>query len=146
LDDFYTLRRSDNQIENPSIVPSHDGITWVTSNGLINPVVPTPSGLAGGYNSNPHLVADPNEKTLHLVYRECVTYSAPTNERLYLMFTTDGVNWSTPKLILGNDAAVSRPVSLAIVWDGKKYIMWYIDIKTSPKKIIIRTSSSLDGT
>ena len=54
-----------NAYENPSIVVSDDGETWIEPPGISNPIVPYPG--AGYYNSDPCLVKAGN--LLYLFYR-----------------------------------------------------------------------------
>lgn len=53
--------------ENPCIVASSDGETWVTPAGVTNPIVAAP---ATGYNSDVALAMDPDGSTMHLLWRD----------------------------------------------------------------------------
>lgn len=52
--------------EDPNLVASHDGITWVIPNGLINPL----DNLGGlNYNADTDMVYDPVDNVLRIYYR-----------------------------------------------------------------------------
>lgn len=53
--------------ENPCIVASNDGDTWVEPPGVTNPLAPQPSG---GYNSDPAIAMDPDGVTMHYIWRD----------------------------------------------------------------------------
>lgn len=138
---FTPYEGTDNQYENPSIVASDDGLNWVVPAGLTNPIEPALGG--GAYNSDPTLFLDKDKKTLNIVYRQYGAVGKPTDERLYLKSSTDGINWTPIQLVLASDSTYSRPVAPSIMWNGKEYVMFYVDIVPSPRKIMIRKSSDL---
>lgn len=147
---FTPYQNSDNQVENPSIVCSNNGSDWIIPIGVTNPLVPTPVTVGkavGSYNSDVMLFMDKDNVTMHIVYRECFGYSENQgDERLYLISSTDG--WKTvtePKAILINKSSVSRPVCPAIRWNGEEYLLWYVDIVPTQRKIYLRKSKTLDN-
>lgn len=74
--------------ENPCIVVSDDGNTWVTPNGLTNPIAPPPPSPK--YNSDTELVMV-TEDRMRCYWRE---YGGGENSRLLYKETGDGINWS----------------------------------------------------
>ncbi|UVI31209.1 hypothetical protein [Paenibacillus spongiae] len=138
---FTPYKQSDNQTENPSVVASNDGVNWIVPTGISNPLEYAP---VGGYNSDTVFLKDPDGITLHLIFRQFGP-DPVGNERLYVRSSTDGVNWSPKQLILANNPVVSRPISPGFAWDGNQFIMWYVELLASPKKIFMRRSKSLFG-
>lgn len=101
--------------ENPSILASNDGDTWVVPDGLTNPVVPLP---ASGYNSDPCLVMD--DGVMHLFWREY----APGSETIYLKTSENGTVWSAASPVLvGSGDDIMSP---SILFDGSRYVMWSV--------------------
>jgi hypothetical protein len=56
------------RFENPSLLASKDGVTWIVPEGLSKPIDVRPG--AGNFNSDPTLVYDPDEKSLLIYWRE----------------------------------------------------------------------------
>jgi len=138
---FTPYEGTNNQVENPSVVCSHDGQTWVIPAGLTNPLALSPGN--GGYNSDTVLFMDKDGVTMCLVYREFTPATKPQDEKFYLFKSKDGVNWGNRQLIHATNSDVARGVSPAILWNGTQYMMWYVDIKMSPKKLVLKTSPDL---
>lgn len=117
--------------ENPSVVVSNDGITWVVPDGLINPIISTP---AGGYNSDCSIIYADNK--LYIFYREHISGVV----KIYSINSSDGINWSAPVLRITNPSVLSPSVLL----DGSNYVMYYADFNSYGiiKKI---SAPSIDG-
>ena len=124
--------------ENPSIVVSNDGNTWVVPEGLTNPVVAAPGS---GYNSDPDLLVD-ESGTMWLIYRTSVDVPTDT-DTISVKSSTDGVTWSaaTP-ILVGAYGTVKSP---AIIWDGNQYVMFYSG-EAPTYKFYRRTCATLTGT
>lgn len=75
--------------ENPNIVASNDGSTWVVPAGLTNPISPYPGG--GNYNSDTDMVLVPSEGLMYCFYR-CT--GGPGGEGHRYRTSADGVHWS----------------------------------------------------
>lgn len=117
--------------ENPSIVVSHDGLSWQVPAGLTNPLARTPG--KGGYNSDPDLSYDLANNRLVLLYRE-----VSTSENLISTVTSlDGVHWSKPALAFRrpNHSMVSPTVTFG---PSGNPTLWYVD--AGPKKCAERTT------
>lgn len=103
--------------ENPHIVVSQDGITWVEPEGIVNPIFPQP---ARGFYSDVDLVYHPGEDRLYLFWR--YVEASWTVENILVSTSDDGVNW-TPKRETLVDA--KWMLSPSLVYDGETWHMWY---------------------
>lgn len=83
---FTPYPNSDGTKENPSIVASNDGITWVVPTGLTNPIADYPG--VPGYYADPSLVYD---GTQLICYWSHSGIETPTTLR---KTSSDGVTWS----------------------------------------------------
>ena len=108
---------SNNQVENPSIEASNDGIVWETPAGLTNPLVPSPGG-ASDFNSDPELIFD--DKKLKMYYRES---NLGVNESIKIMESSDGVNWSSPALVINSNLTNDVLLSPTVVNNGTEWVM-----------------------
>ena len=88
--------------ENPCIVASNDGDTWVVPVGLTNPIDPKP---ANGYNSDTDLVYDKRGDRLVLSYREFGAIS-----KIKVRVSGNGVDWSKEKATNYENGVVSQSV------------------------------------
>jgi hypothetical protein len=111
--------------ENPSIVVSDDGSSWLVPPGLTNPLVPPP---ACDHNSDPDIVYDPRSDELYLYYTESqrAQYCGAVNENhLRLMKSSDGVHWSAPQTVMSWDLGKDPLyVSPAVVYRRGSFEMW----------------------
>ena len=102
------------ELENPSVVCSKDGITWVTPKGLTNPIAPTPSQE---YNSDTDMIYDPVSKRLGVVWRamgaDMPDGTYKPGPRFHLKWSTDGVTWS--ERIDMNDGTIDMGVAPSLV-------------------------------
>lgn len=103
-------------LENPSILASHDGVNWVVPNGLRNPI----DRVAGGvYHSDIDLII--HDGVMYCFYR--LTYGGTTVPRFRT--STDGVHWSPLTVIDTVDG--SSWTSLSIVHHGGMWHSFYLD-------------------
>jgi hypothetical protein len=111
--------------EDPSIVVSNDGSSWLVPPGLTNPLVPPP---ACDHNSDPDIVYDPRSDELYLYYTEVqrAQYCGTLNENdVRLMKSSDGVHWSSPQTVMSWDLGKSPLyVSPAIIYRRGSFEMW----------------------
>lgn len=115
----------DERYENPSVIVSHDGITWETPDGLINPIVPAPVNT-NDHNSDTDMVFYANQ--LWLYYRETMRSAEPREQRIKLTKSSDGVNWSTPVEVLLNNQGISDALlSPTVIHKDGLFQMWLID-------------------
>ena len=129
----------DSQWENPSIYCSNDGTNWQVPAGVTNPLVACPGG--GAYNSDVDLFFGSDGTTLNIIFRQY-----PPTEMIKIISSTDGVHWTDPQTIINNDPTVRRLMSPAIVWDGKLWNIFAVDILRSPNVLVKTTADSLNGT
>lgn len=132
--------RSEAQYENPCLYVSRDGLTWTTPPGLVNPLIAKP-GEARRYNSDPHLAGDPDGR-LHLFYR---TAGADRGDTLWLVSSLDGRRWSAPRAVLETPLDEERQLSPAVFWDGRRWVMYYVDAASYPYAIRRRTAPRAEG-
>lgn len=126
---------SDDTYENPSIVVSSDGITWIEPPGITNPVEANPGG--GGFNSDPDLVYNPATDELWLYYRQNIG----TTTSFRFSKSSDGVTWSSPSTLLtaSPTAAFTSPAVVRV--DATHWYLWYTKVVSAPYTIGYRTSS-----
>jgi hypothetical protein len=123
---------SDNTLENPSIVVSQDGDTWIVPPGLTNPIEPW-NGVTGVYNSDPDLVMVGN--TLYMFWR---TVFGATNETIYYRTSTDGITWTPKVAALNSDSTQRRLVSPAVLYDEVTgvWTMFVVDTFPAPNTLL----------
>ncbi|HOX26987.1 MAG TPA: DUF2341 domain-containing protein, partial [Candidatus Krumholzibacteria bacterium] len=104
---------SNDDYENPSILASHDNLTWVVPPGVVNPLAPMPNG----HNDDADLL---------LVDGRMLFYFVETNlggTSYVKCFTcTDGVNWGEPQVVL---TLPNYAMSPAVVYADSVFTMWY---------------------
>jgi hypothetical protein len=122
--------------ENPELFASHDGLNWVVPPGLTNPLVPAPKA-SGDHNSDPDLLFCGKE--LCLFYRETIRSKTPNENRICLMRSRDGVQWSSRVEIL-SDKSGKEMVSPSVIHDGSRFIMWTIEFLDGEFKMMRRRS------
>jgi hypothetical protein len=122
---------SNSGYEDPNIVASHDGVTWVVPPGLTNPIDDQP-GLPGPYNSDTDLTMGPGN-TMYVFWR--VVIPDATQERIKYSSSTDGVHWSAPGEAFRNSMSVRRPLSPAFLYEDGRWTMWTVNITRSPNRV-----------
>lgn len=127
---------ADSSKENPEILCSNDGNTWVVPTGLTNPIMPKPAGSA--YNSDTDLILA--GITLYCIWRETLL---ATYDKIYLSSSIDGVTWTEKELLI--EGAYGGILSPTIIFDGTNYILYYVD-RVSTAVIKYATCSTVNGT
>lgn len=118
-------KNGDASFENPSILASNDGVNFVIPNGLTNPIIQKPTG-AGNHNSDTELVFHNNK--LYLYYRETIKDTSPIKHTIYLITSSDGINWSVPQKILEDTSGKSDGLmSPSVIVDNGTWKMWLVD-------------------
>ena len=120
------------KIENPELFVSHDGITWRIPTGLKNPIV-APPDIKGDHHSDPDMIHHDGE--LWLLTRRSFRSHTPKQNVLYLTKSKCGVTWSQPIEIL-RDASGRELLSPAVIYDGKRFVMWTVEIEAERFKLI----------
>ncbi len=142
--------------ECPHIHCSHDGIHWETPKGLINPIddlTPEEEVSNETFMSDPHLVY--KDGVLEAWYRISGEGAGDypdfegTPTLLLRKTSSDGVNWSERKVMNDfqdpNSGLYDMARSPAIIWDGTKYKMWFVDKVAPIKPRNVVYAESLDG-
>ncbi|MEU1240033.1 hypothetical protein ABZ388_06710 [Micromonospora parva] len=131
------------QYEDPCIVASNDGSSWVVPTGLTNPLDNAPGGVT--YNSDTYLVLDGT--TMRLLWRLFDDTNVGAEESLWMRTSTDGVAWTTKVKVYESNKTVRRLVSPSFVKDGAgTWHMFAVDIKPSPTQVVHLTASAITGT
>lgn len=129
---------ADSTYENPSLYASNDGQTWVTPPGASNPIVPYPGGTS--YNRDPDLV-DGHDGKLYLFYSQ----SAAVYD-MRVISTANGSTWTDPVICFGDATADEILGSPGVVFDGKTWTAYYVDLReTVTKTIRFRTAPAAEG-
>ena len=129
------------QLENPSIVVSDDGITWTPPRGLTNPVVDSPPGT--DYNSDPHLAPGP-DGLMWLIWRE-TSKRARGDDIIKCRCSRNGVEWGAEKRMVSVRSSEERILSPAVWWDGRQWVMLAVDAATRPRRLTRRTAAAITG-
>lgn len=84
-------------LENPCVLASHDGLTWVVPPGVTNPLHPAP---AESINSDTDIVYDPEGDRLIVIWR----WTPPVGDgtfynRVLARTSTDGATWTPTQTI-----------------------------------------------
>jgi len=115
---------SDAEYENPCVVASNDGNTWVAMGA--QPLVASPTGAA--YNSDTDLYYDETGNQLVLVYRDA-GLPASSNSRLMVMTSSDGTTWTAPVAIYTSTAigtSSATDVASPSIWYNSTSSKWEI--------------------
>ncbi len=133
--------------ENPSIVVSNDGLTWIEPEGISNPIADVYQGtdMNNNYNSDSHLFMSPDQTTMHLIWRRKNGWN---NELTYMKSSTDGINWSATSTVLSVYATTPELnesiLSPCMLHNGKGYVIWTVNTKVTPRSIYMRYKPTLD--
>jgi hypothetical protein len=140
---FTPYPRGKQQYENPSIVVSHDGKSWVVPQGLINPIVRP--GLGGAYNSDPDLSYDVANDRLVMLSRQV---SGNFNV-ISSLTSANGTAWSAPKVVFRRRNHGMISPALILPESGRPQV-YYVDAggKACPKRstrILRQDAASLEA-
>lgn len=126
-------------LENPSILASADGQTWVVPAGLTNPLAAEPET---GHHSDTCLIVDASSK-MWVYYRWSNNTDA---SEVHVISSTDGVTWGDDEIVF-SDVVSGSNASPTVVWDGTQWVMWVVDTTTAtPNTLVKRTCATPDGT
>lgn len=127
---FTPYPNSDATKENPVINVSNNLTEWQVPNGLKNPLdVPNPSD-AHHYNSDTHMIYNPDEDRLELFWRYvCDDGGKIGSVTIFRSVSYDGVNWEPKTTFLFlDDRRKYDYVSPSIILENGVYRMWYVDV------------------
>lgn len=129
--------------EDPSILASNDGKSWVVPKGVANPLTPAPEV---GHNCDVELVYVPELEELRIYYVEADDVK---QSWVKVMRSTDGIHWTRPETVIHDPVQKYSILSPTIqqMADGS-WRMWYVDTGNTGyicQNNKIRTRTSLDG-
>jgi hypothetical protein len=132
----YTPHTNGNSIyENPTIVASTDGTTWVAPAGISNPITPAPSDWPAHLNTDTDLVYQ--NGTLYCFYRVADTAG---DDVIVVKTSTNGVTWSVAQEVFR--APQNTALSPAfIVEDDGSWSCWVVDSRVLPMNRIYRRTA-----
>ncbi len=122
--------------ENPSILASADGTTWVVPAGLTNPIEGTPG--TGG-NSDTDLFLDGS--TMYCFWRWY--WAAGSQDAIYYLTSTNGINWGNKTLVQSGGYACY--LSPSVVKLGSEYQLYTLDASSADHVIRKQTASAITG-
>lgn len=105
---------SNDNYENPSVLASHDNLTWVVPPGVTNPLAPEPPG----HNDDTDMLLVDGQMAIY--YNET---NSDGNTYLKRLASTDGVSWGTAQTVITTPNYIMSPT---VIHDGTQYIMWYV--------------------
>lgn len=127
--------------EDPNIVASNDGVTWVVPPGLVNPIddqTGTPV-----FNSDVDLKLGPDGSTLYLFWRTYDVNDTGVEEKLFYSTSADGASWAAKTLFYSSDHTVRRLLSPTLLFEGGAWTMWAVDIIPSPNTVVRLTGGAV---
>lgn len=122
--------------ENPSMLVSQDGLSWINPPGLTNPIEPPPVNLSQ-YWADPEIEVGPND-SMYLFFIDQTT-------NVYVRASANGTNWTPKTKIISN--TVQTILSPTVYYDKSNYtwVMYYVNMAGSPNVIQRRTAASPYG-
>jgi hypothetical protein len=128
--------------EDPNVLASHDGITWVVPPGLTNPIADADGQPE--YYSDPYLALGPNN-TMYLFFRWYAGVpGGGQEEKLFFSTSTDGVIWTTPQAFLINNETVRRLLSPSLIFEDDRWTLYAVDIVPAVNTVVRLRSDSSD--
>lgn len=122
--------QGNDNMENPQILVSNDGVNFAPFNGL-NKALAIPDDVNKGSHYSDIALCFAND-TLEVYFRynpPNSTSTGPDNgcNKLFVMKTSDGVNWTSPKLVLDTTTFNEKYdfVSPKIIYDEGVYKIWF---------------------
>ena len=119
--------------ENPCILASQDGQTWVVPAGGSNPIDPL-----APQNSDPELIMG-YDGLLYCMWRW--NNLAQTGDIIYIKSSSDGITWSAKTEVCSG--SYSSLLSPSLEKNNGTYYMWVVDGTVSPNVLNRYTSSDL---
>ena len=125
--------------ENPSILASHDGITWQVPPGLVNPIAQASDNNLGDV-ADPELFYDSSTNQLWAYYLD--QNHALSTTYLKRQPSSDGINWGPEETC--ETVVIDKILSPAIVKIDSTYYMWSVNMlsySAGTTQVEFRTSS-----
>jgi hypothetical protein len=129
---------SNDDHEDPNLVVSNDGITWIQAPGVTQPL--DDADGTPEYNSDVELAFGP-DSTLYVFWRLYDTGSTGTEEKIYVRTSQDGVNFTAKQLVWQSNHTVNRYLSPAFMWEDNRWKMWAVDIVPANHTVIFRQAT-----
>lgn len=121
--------KENENLENPSILASDDGVTWIVPTGLTNPISAT-TNVSNYHYSDTHLVFANNK--LECWYRKRTRGALPTNEIIIRKTSTNGVNWSSEEILYQtNIQRADVALSPVVIFEENKYKIWLSNMQNN---------------
>lgn len=129
--------KENNVYENPILLASHDGITWVVPDKITNPIEPYPGG--DNFCSDINICYDDKNDQLYITYR---MYWADTQTIDVCMRTYDGNTVSDKTILLScvGSGNLERSASV-LIDDGVYYYIANVNDEISNTGFVYRTST-----
>lgn len=136
--------KSDQKLENPSILRSENGINVAVPEGLTNPIISPPKG-SKDYNSDPELLYEAQTDRLVLFHR----FVEKKTNTIGLSVSSDGVTWTKMQAPFWERShnAVSPTIAPRA---GQSARMWYVvagkaGCATKSTHVVMRTATDPTG-
>jgi predicted GH43/DUF377 family glycosyl hydrolase len=136
--------KSNQTLENPSILTSNDGLTIDVPAGLTNPVIKPPKS-SKDYNSDPELLYEPQTDRLVLFHR----FVQKRANTIHVSTSRDGITWTRSPAPFWEHShqAVSPTVA---VRTGDAARMWYVNAgkagcSAKSTRVVMRTATDPSG-
>jgi hypothetical protein len=134
---------ANDQLENPSILVSYDGLTWRVPEGLENPLALPPQG---GHLDDATIVYDDTSDELWLYYLQDLKTDGVNQETILRIRSRDGVHWGSKEVVLTHP---DYPfVSPTVVKHDGVFTMWTVEATAQgcfSARTIITERTSTDG-
>ncbi|WP_293770639.1 hypothetical protein [uncultured Corynebacterium sp.] len=129
--------------EDPNILASNDGTTWVVPEGLTNPI-DDQLGKPNPHNSDAQLQFGP-DGNLVLTWRKVDRLHHKKN-KIYVATSSDGVHWSEPVQIWEGDRNTENSVLLsqALIWTGSQWRLYGVQYHDDHNDLVYWESKTND--
>lgn len=131
---FTPYPNGNDDFENPSILVSNDGNTWVVKPGATNPIEPEPTD--GTYLADTHIVIG-YDNVMYCYFRGM--NPALTEYYLYVKSSVDGITWAAKQIAMTQPSGLGSPV---VIKEKGGYMLFDIDFNVSPRKLYKRFSNN----
>lgn len=123
--------------EDPNVLASHDGLTWVVPAGLVNPLHDARTAQNPGFDSDTDMVYNPDTNELWVYYR----YITSTKYEIHLVKISANMSYTAPLIVFEispyNTSMSSKTRSMTICRESAgKWHMWGLSgDETSPVNV-----------
>ena len=96
--------------ENPSIVASNDGVSWVEPAGLTNPIEPQPSSTRY-HNCDADMIYNPEMNALMAYWNWADDQAGGVGAEVRVRISYDGIHWGVPVTYNSETRTWTKPVT-----------------------------------